>query len=91
MMKKFVKKFYKDLFDQKDKTTESAFVSDVMDGLYVWANTWAANEFERRLEQYKLGLEVCIHNTSVMENEKLADLKVVCGQKFQELLVKCNS
>ncbi len=89
-MKKFVKKFYKDLFDQKDKTTESAFVSDVMEGLNVWANTWAANEFERRLEQYRIGLEVCVHNTKVMETEKLADLKVVCGQKFQELLAKCN-
>ena len=90
LMKKFCKKFYKDLFDGQDKVKEADFTTDVMAGLHTWATTWVSREFERRLEQYRIGLEVCVHNTNILATEVLADLKVRCGDKFRAVLASCK-
>ena len=90
LMKKFCKKFYKELFDEQDKVKEADFTADVMAGLHTWADNWVAREFERRLEQYRIGLEVCEHNTNILATEVLADLKVRCGDKFRAVLASCK-
>ena len=91
LIKNFADKVYADLLtaEQKAAVKKPAFTKDFVDGVQEWAELWVSREFPRRLEQYEIGLEVCVHNTQVLVDEVLPAIKDKLTEKFNKLISTC--
>jgi hypothetical protein len=91
LVKTFADKVYADLLsaEEKAEVKKPAFAKDFIDGIQEWAEQWTSREFPRRLEQYEIGLEVCVHNTQVLIDEVLPAIKDKLTDKFKKLVSNC--
>jgi len=91
LIKNFGDKVYTDLLtaEQKAEVKKAAFTKLFVEGVHEWAEQWTSREFPRRLEQYEIGLEVCVHNTQVLVDEVLPALRDKLTEKFNKLVSTC--